>query len=603
MVTIEQTLKERLDLLKSKQRKANSNLDRLAFIRLLLFGSCTYFFIQSISHQQGIYYLCTSLLLISFIVTVNFFVKAKNLYKLIATKVSIQKEDIQRHQGELLNQYDSSIYQNKLHEYSSDIDLYGDDSLFSFLNRASFPSGRKKLSQWLNQSAQAKEIKYRQEAIQELEQEIDFKQEIEAIGRIHEVSEEAQQSLNEWNNSPLEIPNKKALQIILFLSPAIAISLFILSAYYITIWIPIGYLLVNQQIISYYHKKIQFFKQGEVYKSSVLKSYRKAFNLIETHKFSAVKLTNLQENLTKEHTSAHREIKKLFHIWSMLEATENVVFKVLANFIFLWDLHWILSAEKWKIKNSQDFEVWTDSLSEIESMNSLSHIRFLDPTFTFPKVQDNTQYTLEATQLGHPLIKPNERICNDLSFNGNGMCYLITGANMSGKSTFLRTVATNLVLASTGGPVCASTFTFSPVQLFTSMRNSDELKENTSSFFAELKRIHQLIHLPKNNHLPIFYMLDEVLKGTNSSDRYLGSKALIHQLHKKGLSGFVSTHDLELTEITSELPKHVINYSFNSELKDGKLIFDYTIKDGACQSFNAYELMKQMGIQMDKVPT
>ena len=199
--------------------------------------------------------------------------------------------------------------------------------------------------------------------------------------------------------------------------------------------------------------------------------------------------------------------------------------------------------------------------------------------------------------MGHVLLSTEDRICNDFSLIGKGSIVVLTGSNMSGKSTFLRTIGTNAVLALMGSPVCAQELVISPYRIFTSMRTTDSLEENTSSFYAELKRLKQLIQLVEQTQ-PVLFLLDEVLKGTNSRDRHQGAAALIKQLSQKTAAGLVSTHDLALGALSDQMSQ-VQNFSFNSHMENGRLVFDYQLREGLCKSFNASQLMIQMGIELD----
>jgi DNA mismatch repair ATPase MutS len=239
---------------------------------------------------------------------------------------------------------------------------------------------------------------------------------------------------------------------------------------------------------------------------------------------------------------------------------------------------------------------WFAARGEAEALYSLAGFAYANPGYALPEITTHAlQY--EARQLGHPLILAGKRVSNDFSMDGLGKTLVVTGSNMSGKSTFLRTLGINAVLALAGAPVCATACRLSVFRVFTAMRTQDSLEESVSSFYAELKRLRQLIELLPTGQ-PVFYLLDEILKGTNSHDRHEGAKALIRQLHKHHASGLVSTHDLALGQLGEVSPEYVQNYSFNSDFADGKLHFDYKLREGVCRSFNASQLMRQMGIEM-----
>jgi DNA mismatch repair ATPase MutS len=266
------------------------------------------------------------------------------------------------------------------------------------------------------------------------------------------------------------------------------------------------------------------------------------------------------------------------------------------NILLLWDLQQILQLEKWKHKNDQELSLWYDAMARFEVLSSLGTLTFNHPEWCFP-VLNTMQPEFTAVQLGHPLIKPEKSISNDFSTIGKGKINIITGSNMAGKSTFLRSVGVNMILATMGAPVCATKMTVSPLKVMTSMRIKDNLEENTSTFYAELKKLKTIIEAV-NSRQPVFILLDEILRGTNSLDRHTGSMALIRQLLHHNAIGIVATHDLELAGMIKEFPDGIHNYYFDAALDGEELYFDYTLKHGVCQNLNASILMKKIGIEL-----
>mgnify|MGYP000966064084 CR=1 FL=1 len=294
-----------------------------------------------------------------------------------------------------------------------------------------------------------------------------------------------------------------------------------------------------------------------------------------------------------------RALKEVGALFEKLDYRNNVFFSLFVGIPSLWDLHCIAALEKWKKTHHVRLTEWLDVLADTEAMNSISGHAFSYPQYCIPQVTWDNGVNIQAKNMGHPLIQPEKRISNDFAMNGMGQTILVTGSNMSGKSTFLRTIGLNIVLAQMGTVVSANQFSCSPVRVFSSMRTQDSLEENTSSFYAELKRLRQLLEMAEEPHqAPVFYLLDEILKGTNSADRHRGAEALIKQLHPKNSAGFVSTHDLELGE-WGATENYVHNFHFRSDMENGKLHFDYKLHAGICRSFNASELMRMMGIDMD----
>jgi DNA mismatch repair ATPase MutS len=273
----------------------------------------------------------------------------------------------------------------------------------------------------------------------------------------------------------------------------------------------------------------------------------------------------------------------------------NNFFYSILNALWFLDVYMIILTEKWKFKNRSHLNTWASAVSEFEVISSLAGLYYSNPSFSFPVINE-THYTIHFAGLGHPLINQEKRICNNFILNGRGEIAMITGSNMGGKSTFLRTVGVNMVLALMGAPCCARSGAVSNMQLFSSMRTQDNLQEGVSSFYAELKRIQQLLKLIESGQ-PIFFLLDEMFKGTNSKDRHRGGFSLITQLKALNAFGIISTHDLELAALAGN-HKIITNYSFNSIIDNGEMIFSYELTDGLCKDFNASELMKRSGIKI-----
>ncbi|MGB3617099.1 MAG: DNA mismatch repair protein MutS, partial [Catalinimonas sp.] len=312
--------------------------------------------------------------------------------------------------------------------------------------------------------------------------------------------------------------------------------------------------------------------------------------------FTAPLLRGLQGELLKP-TPVPAVIKDLVAVVRWLDARANLLYG-LVNWVLMVDLHVLRRLERWQARHLDEVPRWFEALAELDALNALAGIYFAHPDWCRPEVADGT-ITFEAEGLGHPLLPPDRRVRNDFAFEGAGKILLVTGANMAGKSTFLRTVGVNMVLAQAGAPVCARRFRMSTLQVFTSMRTQDSLEESVSGFYAELRRLRQLLDLLRRTDEPVFYMLDEILKGTNSRDRQTGALALIKQLHRERATGMISTHDVELGQRAADLGVDLTNLSFNSTITGEEIHFDYRLTPGLCRSFNATKLMEQIGIAVE----
>ena len=267
---------------------------------------------------------------------------------------------------------------------------------------------------------------------------------------------------------------------------------------------------------------------------------------------------------------------------------------IFLNIFFLWDILQCIRLEVWKERYGQKLENWFKSLTEIDELCSFSGFAFAHPESVFPAFSSD-EFRLSATNVKHPFLDYTGCVGNEINMLGLGQFRIITGANMAGKSTYLRTVGINLVLAMTGSPVLANSFVFSPVDVFTGIKTSDSLQAGESYFFAELKRLKEII-VQLEEGKTLFVILDEILRGTNSADKQKGSKALIRQLIQMKASGLIATHDLALAELADFFPENIKNQRFEVEIENNELKFDYLLKEGLSQNLNATFLMKKMGI-------
>ncbi len=326
----------------------------------------------------------------------------------------------------------------------------------------------------------------------------------------------------------------------------------------------------------------------------LFKKYAGLLGLLEAANFKAAHLTKLQQQLQHKNQTASKIVHKLSGILWGLETRNNLIMAFLLNAFLVWDLRYMVRLEIWRRDFGQEFEQWLDIIGQAEVLNSLATLYYNRPDLSFPLLPDG-DFCLQMESGGHPLIDPATRVDNDLSFDHKGQIKIITGANMAGKSTLLRTVGINLLLAMLGAPVCAKKFIFTPVQMRTSVRTNDSLGDNESYFYAELIKLQRIMEDLRNDQV-LFVIVDEMLKGTNSRDKHTGSVGLVKQLIKRGAVGLVATHDVELGQLIREYPDNIENKCFEVEITGEKLHFDYLLRSGISQNLNATFLMKQMGI-------
>lgn len=494
------------------------------------------------------------------------------------------------------------------HAYVNDLDVFGSHSIYQLLNRTTTESGGLCLAQWLSEPAGKEIILERQLAIKELTPKLEWRQQLQVAGLSFTNTKSDYQKLLTWFEKSEQLLPKKIKyllgSIILGISSSVFAILFVVHFFleglnfYLLPFLLV--LLFNslflkrvsplaEEVIDQTHTNVQ-----------TLGGYQLLAETISSEKFQSERLNKLRSDLNQNNSSAASEIKRLKKILEsfQLRGTKKSIgnaFYGIFNSFWLFDIYYIILTEKWKHRNRNLAQPWIQTISEFEVLNSLAGFAYANQAFTFPEISDEP-YAIQFEMLGHPLIKSDNRICNDFNLTGRGKINMITGSNMAGKSTFLRTVGVNLILALMGAPCCAKSAKVSQLKMFTSMRTQDNLEEGTSSFYAELKKVEQLLKLIKSG-LPMFFMLDEMFKGTNSKDRYKGGVSLIKQLSDLNAFGIISTHDLELAKLAGN---HMIvsNHSFNSFINDGEMKFNYQLTDGICTDFNASELMKKSGINI-----
>ena len=480
------------------------------------------------------------------------------------------------------------------HFFSYDLDLFGEGSLFQFLNRTSTINGRQQLANWLiRPSTKKEEIEKRQQAITELTLIPNWRLHFLANGNLFDETEDMNHEIKAWSELELPLKNSTKVKLLIWLLPVITV----LSAIPAVLGISNLYLTIT--ILSQWFLMYFFWKRIKQYfgyfgrKSELLAKYMQLLKFVEERDFQAEYLVELQKKVRKPE-SASRIFKQLKSLVKELEYRQNIIVGVFLNSLFLWDIRCVYKLWNWHKQNHKKLADWLNVVAEIDALISLANFSNNQPDYIFPKIHDGG-FSFQAKKLGHPLLKADKRVCNNLEINGWSKVIIITGANMAGKSTFLRTVGVNLILGRLGAPVCASEMTLTPISIYTNMRTTDSLLKDESYFFAELKRIKAVLDRLQNGER-IFVILDEMLKGTNSVDKLNGSKKLIRKLVEFKSVSLIATHDLKLAELENEFPQRVFNKCFEIKIENDELVFDYLLSDGVTKTMNATFLMKKMGI-------
>ena len=480
------------------------------------------------------------------------------------------------------------------HAYSFDLDLFGDGSLFQFLNRTSTISGKRVLSHWLQHPPiQAKEITGRQEAIQEISCKRDWRLSFLAAGKMFNETELQHKEVLDWAEKILPFNRFKLIGVLKLVLPVLTL-LMLTPAIWFNLPVPL-YVCIGVQwaFLYFYRKRIKEYYRFFGHKSQLIEKYVSLLNEIEKEQFSGEFLVSAKNKITSPE-SAGTAIGKLGKLACEFEYRQNMIVALILNSFFLWDIRCIYKLRKWHIGNRHKLVEWLEVIESTDALISLANYADNQSGFVFPEIEAG-DFILYAENLGHPLLDPAKRVCSDFSVGGWPETIIVTGANMAGKSTFLRAVGVNLVLARNGAPVCASSFRVTPTGIYTNMRTTDSLFKDESYFYAELKRLsHILKKLQKGESL--FIIIDEMLKGTNSVDKLKGSKELIKKFLDYNMVALIATHDLKLGGLENEFPGKVRNKCFEIRIVDNELIFDYQLSDGITKTMNATFLMKKMGI-------
>ena len=539
-------------------------------------------------------------LIFSFSATILFFILIKKNIQLEKTKkkIAILKKIVEDELLALSHSFshfkNGSEYLNTDHFFSYDLDLFGEGSLFQFINRTSTISGQQKLAGWLiKPPIQKEEIAKKQDAIRELSQIPEWRLNFLANGQMFEETIELHNEIISWADQDLKFKNADSVKWILFVIPLLTLISLVPAVLGVTnlfAWI----MVITQWIFLYFFSKqikqyFQFFGR----KSELLSKYMQLLQFIEEKEFKSVLLCELQNKVRKP-VSASRIFQQLKSLVEQFEYRQNILVGFFLNSVLLWDIRCVYRLWNWHNQHHQKLADWLEVVAKTDAIISLANFANNHPEFIFPEIHEGG-FTFQTKEMGHPLLRKNKRVCNDIEIIGWSKVMIITGANMAGKSTFLRTVGVNLILARTGAPVCAEKMIFTPIEIYTNMRTTDSLLKDESYFFAELKRIKGVLDwLQKGER--IFVILDEMLKGTNSVDKLNGSKELMRKLVQFKSVSLIATHDLKLSEMEDDFPQQVFNKCFEIRIENDDLVFDYKLSDGVTKTMNATFLMKKMGI-------
>ncbi|MFT2007414.1 MutS-related protein [Pontibacter sp. 13R65] len=593
---------ERAKSLEEQERKAASKLGLVSWLRVAVFVAgalLAWYFFSADQNTAGAISLVVAYVL--FVVVLRWHTRLDYTYKQYMLLRQLNEEEAERLGGNLQKFDGGAAYINDQHPYTSDLDIFGHNSLFQLINRSVSGIGKNKLANWMQKAAPVNEILKRQSAVGALAQpaQLDWLQNFIAKSRHYKHTEAAAAHFIEWLRKSNFYKEHPILKLLLFVLPVLTLGAIVAwfmgySGYIAASFLAVQYLVSFKYTAArdeYYDKSIGMYE--------AIRSYKDQLQHIEPEKFKDPYLEELRGQLFHDGAMVSGCISKLSTIIDYFSWRLSTLMSFFLNTILMWDFFWMYRLESWKQNRLDQVEHSFEVLATFEALASIASFQVANPDYAVPELS-SVPFKFKAEELAHPLIFTVSRVANNFEMQGAGKTMVVTGSNMSGKTTFLRTVGINIVLALMGAPACADKLKVAPVQVYTAMRTADNLAENTSSFYAELKRLRILLQMTEEEQEPVFYLLDEILKGTNSRDRHAGAMALIRQLHQRNTSGLISTHDLELGAMEQELTGSVENYSFNSTIEGDKIIFDYTLQRGICRSFNASKLMQLMGIAIEE---
>ncbi len=480
------------------------------------------------------------------------------------------------------------------HPFSHDLDIFGMGSLFQYINRCATKLGEKRLASDLTDLNFNKEsVLQRQEAIREIGLLVDFRQQCWAIGKQLHDSDFNLEPLWAWVKKPALFHGKKAFLILRWIVPLItcfcALGILI-NPIFQSIFL---LLFIIQLIIAgVYNKPITQMQNELSFYKVILENYSRIFQLMKGQSFAS--------SMMKAHhqmaSDAAENVKKFSSLVNAVESRMNLIARLFGNGLFLYDFHSVSNLEEWREQHAVLLPSWISSLAEWDALLSFATLHFNHPHYAFAEIDE--RLAVSGKEIGHPLIHSRERVNNNFDLGNPVGVMLITGANMAGKSTFLRTIGINYLLASTGSPVCATQWSSPLAALRSGMRTSDSLQEHQSYFYAELNRLQSIIEDLRAGK-PMIILLDEILKGTNSTDKQTGSRELIKQLIQQKALVLLATHDIALGDMELQFPDRIVNTCFEGKIEHDQLTFDYKLNRGLAQKANATFLMRKMGIIRD----
>ena len=586
---------ERLSLTEGQLQQVKKQIFRISMLRLALFIAGIaglYFFFN----QTTLLIICICLTFLPLFILVKihnrFFIRKEWL----ETQARIIQEELQALSGDYSSFEDGKEYVNPEHPYSFDLDIFGRRSLFQSINRTCTFFGKDRLAKWLQNHLHEKtSIEKRQEMVREISEHTLFREQFRVAGLVHHGQSSDGEKIQAWSQSPAQYLHAGWVKAFIWGVPVINSLLLItsLAGWTSFSWLGLSFgifLVLSFGII----KRATYIQETYGKQLKSLNGYARLIALAKAENWKSAGMQELMERFNLNGQSPIQALQQLSKELDRLDLRNNQFLYVLLEGSIFFQLQEIVRIERWKVRYGQHISEWLETVGELDALCSLGTFAYNHPQYTYPELTEKP-FCFLATQMGHPLMPASQCVKNDATIPSRPFFLIITGANMAGKSTYLRTIGVNYLLACIGAPVCCERLKLYPNQLITSLRTSDSLSNNESYFFAELKRLKRIIDL-LNQGQQLFIILDEILKGTNSMDKQKGSFDLIRQFMQLKANGIIATHDLLLGSLIKQFPEEIRNYCFEADIKENELTFSYKLREGVAQNMNACFLMKKMGI-------
>lgn len=485
------------------------------------------------------------------------------------------------------------IFKDSHHHYAEDLDLFGKGSLFELLCTAGTSFGMHTLASWLKSPACREVVRRRQEAVEELRARLDLREDLAVLGADVGAAIDSE-ALSAWGSAPPVLLSPWPRIGAAALAAAAIATLFVWGIRDEKIWFFLTVAAETVFALSL-RGRVRHVILAEERPGRDLALLSQVMRRIERESFRSPLLKELRLGLDTGGFPPSKQVARLNRIVVLLDSRANLLFAPLAG-LLLWGTQFAFALDSWRWKHGKALAGWLTAIGEIEALCALAGYAFEHPKDPFPEIAQGGAL-FEAEGLVHPLLPEGRGIGNDVCLGGDLRVLLVSGSNMSGKSTLLRSVGTNAVLGLAGGPVRARRLRFTPLAVGASIRTMDSLQEGSSRFYAEITRIRQIVDLA-NGPTPLLFLLDELLQGTNSHDRSIGAEAIIRGLEQRGAIGLVTTHDLALARIAESLAPRAANVHFEDFIEEGRIAFDYRLRPGVVRRSNALELMRSVGLDV-----